>query len=550
MSDRESITFDVVIVGAGPSGLSAAIRLAQLSQANQLDLSICVVEKGSEVGAHILSGAIVDPSAIEELFSDWQTLDSPLDTEVTEDQVYLLLDQKRSRKIPDYLLPNTLSNQGNYVVSVGNLCRWLASHAEALGVEIFPGFAASETLYGDAGEVLGVRTGDMGRSADGNPKSGYMAGMDLLAKYTVFAEGCRGHLGKEILQHYKLDEGCGPQHYAIGFKELWDIPPEQHKPGLVIHGGGWPLTGGSHGGFYLYHAQGSQLVVGLIVDLDYKNPWLSPYEEFQRLKLHPLIAEHLQQGQRISYGARAIAKGGYNALPTMHFPGGFLIGCDAGTLNVSKIKGTHTAMKSGMLTAEEICSAISKGDSGGSDLAGFDDRFRSSWLYKELYYSRNFGPAIHRFGNLIGGAFNTIEQNLFAGRLPLTIKDNGIDHLQLVPASKCTKIDYPKPDGVLSFDRLSSVNLANIDHDDDQPCHLQMQDPTRAIELNLPRFAEPAQRYCPAGVYEIVEANEGAYLQINSQNCIHCKTCDIKDPSQNIVWLPPEGGSGPNYPNM
>lgn len=549
---RESMEFDVVIVGAGPAGLSAACRLMQQAQAHEQELSVCVVEKGSEVGAHILSGAVIESRALDELFPNWAELGAPLNTPVTADELYLLKSDSAATQLPNALIPNTMHNDGNYVVSLGNLCRWLAEQAEQLGVEIFPGFAAAEVLYHADGAVKGIATGDMGVTATGEQGPNYMPGMELHAKYTLFAEGCRGHLGKQLIERFNLDAQADAQHYGIGLKELWEIDPAKHRPGLVIHGAGWPLseTGkDATGGFFLYHLENNQAVVGLIVDLNYKNPWLSPFDEFQRLKHHPVLAGYLEGGRRVAYGARAITKGGFNALPKMSFPGGLVIGCNAGTLNFSKIKGTHTAMKSAMLAADEVFEAI-VGGQANSELTGFAERFKASWVYDELFRARNFGPALHKFGPLLGGAFNFIDQNLFNGKLPLTLHDDTPDHAQLRPADQCTKIDYPKPDGRLSFDKLSSVFISNTNHEEDQPCHLKLTDPALPIEQNLPRYAEPAQRYCPAGVYEIVDERDGPRLQINAQNCVHCKTCDIKDPAQNITWVVPEGGGGPNYPNM
>jgi electron-transferring-flavoprotein dehydrogenase len=542
--------FDVVIVGAGPAGLSTACKLMQLANENDQELMVCVVEKGSEVGAHILSGAVFEPRAMNELFPDWKEKGAPLNTPVTEDHIYLLNDENSAKKLPNSITPKTMHNDGNYIVSMGNVCRWLAEQAEQLGVEVFPGFSAAETIYNEDGSVGGVITGDMGIGENGEHKDGYMPGMELRAKYTVFAEGCRGHLGKELIAHFSLDKDSSPQHYAIGFKEIWDIDPAKHQPGLVVHSAGWPLDEAT-GGSYMYHAEDNQVFVGLIVDLNYENPYLSPFDEFQRLKHHSVFKQYLEGGKRVSYGARAIAKGGFNSLPKMTFPGGLLVGCNAGTLNFAKIKGNHTAMKSGMLAAESIFEAIKENNEAPvKELTSFTDKFKSSWVYDELFRSRNFGPAIHKLGNFWGGAFNTLEQNFFKGNLPFTLKDEHKDYAQLKEADKAEEISYPKPDGVLSFDKLSSVFLSNTNHEEDQPCHLQLKDPSIPIQINLPKYAEPAQRYCPAGVYEIIEDQGEKRFQINAQNCVHCKTCDIKDPSQNIKWVVPEGTGGPNYPNM
>ncbi len=549
--EREAMEFDVVIVGAGPSGLSAAIRLMQQANEASQELTVCVVEKGSEVGAHILSGAVIEPTALNELIPDWKEKEAPLLTEVTSDQIVMLKDATGSKTFPNAIVPKSMHNDGNYIVSLGNVCRWLGQQAEEMGVEIFPGFSAAEPLIED-GVVKGVITGDMGVAEDGSEKPGmYMPGMELRAKYTIFSEGSRGHLGKELISQFKLDDGKDAQHYGIGIKELWDIDPAKHKPGLVVHGSGWPLTeNGASGGFFLYHAENNQVVVGLITDLNYNNPYLSPFDEFQRMKHHPELMQHLEGGKRVSYGARAITKGGYNCLPKMTFPGGIMVGCDAGTLNFSKIKGTHTAMKSGMIAAESIFAAIKGGDEGGKDLTEFTTAWEGSWAFDELYNSRNFGPAMHKFGPMLGGAFNFIDQNLF--KIPVTLHDTEEDYVQLKPAADFSEINYPKPDGKISFDKLSSVFLSNTNHEEDQPCHLKLTDITVPLTVNLPKWAEPAQRFCPAGVYEVVKDDETGddRFQINSQNCVHCKTCDIKDPSQNITWVTPEGAGGPNYPNM
>ncbi|AMQ87387.1 electron transfer flavoprotein-ubiquinone oxidoreductase [Marinobacter sp. LQ44] len=549
--ERESMEFDVLIVGGGPAGLSAACRVMQLAQEAGEELTVCVVEKGSEIGAHILAGTVFEPTALNELFPDWKEKGAPLNTPVTRDDIFLLKNQEKATKVPNAFVPKNMHNHGNYIISLGNLCRWLAEQAEQLGVEVYPGFAAAETIVED-GQVKGIITGDMGVARDGSKKDGYMPGMELRAKYTLFTEGCRGHLGKQLIKDYKLDEGKDPQHYGIGIKELWDIDPAKHEPGLVVHTTGWPLNeSGSTGGSFLYHLENGQVYVGLITDLSYSNPHLSPFEEFQRLKYHPEIKKYLEGGKRVAYGARAIAKGGYNALPKMSFPGGLLLGCDAGTLNSSKIKGSHTAMKSGLLGAEAVFEALKEGKTG-EEITSFQKRFEDSWLYKELYAERNFGPAMHKFGNIVGGAIAFFEQNILRGSLPITFHDTTPDYATLKPASECKKIDYPKPDNKLTFDRLSSVFISNTNHEEDQPVHLKLTDPDIPLKDNLPKYDEPAQRYCPAGVYEVVEKDDGSgkKFQINAQNCVHCKTCDIKDPAQNITWVTPEGGGGPNYPNM
>ncbi|WP_065887795.1 electron transfer flavoprotein-ubiquinone oxidoreductase [Pseudomonas sp. 31 R 17] len=553
--EREYMEFDVVIVGAGPAGLSAACRLKQKAAEAGKEISVCVVEKGSEVGAHILSGAVFEPRALNELFPDWKALGAPLNTPVVRDDIYVLRSSDTSTRVPDFFVPKTMHNEGNYIISLGNLCRWLAQQAENLGVEIYPGFAAQEALFDENGVVRGIITGDLGVDREGKPKEGlYTPGMELRGKYTLFAEGCRGHIGKQLIQRFNLDSDADAQHYGIGLKEIWEIDPAKHQPGLVVHTAGWPLDimgNENTGGSFLYHLENNQVVVGLIVDLSYSNTFLSPFDEFQRLKHHPVLAQYLEGGKRVSYGARAICKGGLNSLPKMVFKGGALIGCDLGTLNFAKIKGSHTAMKSGMLAADAVADRLFAESEGGDELTAYVDGFKASWLYEELFASRNFGPAVHKFGAIVGGGFNWLDQNIFGGKIPFTLHDAKPDYACLKLAKDSKKITYPKPDGKLSFDKLSSVFISGTNHEEEQPCHLKLKDPSIPIGTNLPLYDEPAQRYCPAGVYEVVTKEDGEKrFQINAQNCVHCKTCDIKDPSQNITWVTPEGAGGPTYPNM
>jgi electron-transferring-flavoprotein dehydrogenase len=538
---RERMEYDVVVVGAGPSGLAAAIRLKQLTAADGRELAVCVVEKGSEVGAHILSGAVFEPRALDELIPDWRERGAPLVTLASEDR-FLLLTRSRALRLPT---PPQMHNRGNYIISLGNLCRWLAGQAEALGVEIYPGFAAAEVLYDDAGRVRGVATGDMGIGKDGRPTERYQSGVELLGKETLFAEGCRGSLTKTLVERFGLRDGLDPQTYAIGIKELWEAAPHQHQPGLVIHSVGWPLDAGTYGGSFLYHLEDRQISVGFVIGLDYQNPYLSPFEEFQRFKTHPQIRRFFEGGRRISYGARALNEGGFQSIPRLDFPGGALIGCAAGFVNVPKIKGSHTAMKSGMVAAEAVFRRLA-----GDEDASVRSTLEQSWVWDELRRVRNIRPSF-RWGLWAGLAYSALDTYLLHGAAPWTFH-NHADHARLTPANRAQKIAYPRPDGHITFDRLSSVFVSNTNHEEDQPPHLKLRDPAKAITINYRLYDSPEQRYCPAGVYEIVQP-EGAgnpYLQINAPNCVHCKTCDIKDPEQNIDWVVPEGGGGPNYPNM
>jgi electron-transferring-flavoprotein dehydrogenase len=547
--DREAMEYDVVIVGAGPSGLSAAIRLRQLCAEREQDFSVCVIEKGAEVGAHILSGAVLEPRALDELIPDWKELGAPLNAPVTDEKM-LFLGAKGALSVPGFVLPPQFRNHGNYIVSLGNVCRWLAAQAEELGVEIYPGFAAAEVLYHEDGSVKGVATGDMGLGRDGAPKPSHEPGIELHAKYTFLAEGCRGSLTKTLFERFGLREGVGPQTFGIGLKELWEVDPAQHRQGLVMHTAGWPMDLKTYGGSFIYHMEDNQVAVGFVMALDYENPHLSPFHEFQRFKTHPAIRPLLEGGKRIAYGARALNEGGLQAVPKLVFPGGALIGCTAGFLNVPKIKGSHTAMKSGMMAAEAAFEALAGGALGHDELAAYPELYRASWVHDELHVARNIRPSF-RWGLAAGTLYTGIDLKVLRGRAPWTFKHHA-DHDSLKPAAECEKIDYPKPDGAVSFDRLSSVYISNTNHEEDQPVHLTLKDAAVPIDVNLARYDAPEQRYCPAGVYEIVADDDGANprLQINAANCVHCKTCDIKDPTQNIVWVVPEGGGGPNYPNM
>lgn len=541
MTERESMAFDVVIVGAGPSGLSAAIHLKQIANENQQDLSVCVVEKGSEVGAHLLSGAVLETRALDELIPDWKEKGAPLNVPVKKDKL-LFLTKKSGWRMPT---PPQMKNHGNYIISLGNFCRWLAEQATALGVEIYPGFPASDVIIKEDGSIGGIITGDMGRGKDGAEKDTFQPGIALEAKFTILGEGCRGSISQRLFEQFNLREDCDPQTYGIGIKEIWEVDPEKHQEGMVVHTIGWPLDSSTYGGSFIYHMENNQVSIGYVIGLDYQNPYLSPYDEFQRFKHHPKIASLLEGGRRVSYGARALNEGGLQSIPKLTFPGGAIVGCAAGFLNVPKIKGNHTAMKSGMLAAEAVYDAIATGE---NEPTSYPEKLKKSWVYKELYLARNIRPSF-RFGLWGALYYSALDTYVLRGRAPWTMHHHP-DHRQLKPKNKCKKIEYPQPDGCLSFDKMSSVFISNTNHEEDQPCHLTLKDLSIPIDINLENYDAPEQRYCPAGVYEIVEADGKPQLQINAQNCVHCKTCDIKDPTQNIVWVTPEGGGGPNYSNM